>query len=163
MPPAVVRKIDGRSGMLQPVVETALDLVSIRSYGNLENAGDDEIIAAVSDYFELEPGELHEQVVEARIFDALIGNDQRRDHESLFMPSEGRIALVGHDRAFPSSGEVIPETPCSPMPPDLVSGLMMLDREELRTHLGKHLSNRQIDALLQRRDRVLAVCNIENK
>jgi len=159
IPTTVARVVDGKAGMLQPVVETALDLVSIRSYGKLETADADEIIAAVSDYFELEPGELQEQVVEARVFDALIGNTTRRGYERLFIPAEGRIALVGHDCAFPSSGEATPMTPCSPMPPDLTSGLMMLDREELRTHLGDYLSNAQIDALLERRDRVLAVCN----
>ena len=97
-------------------------------------------------------------MIEARVFDALIGNPGRSAHERLFIPSEGRIALVDHERAFPTTGEITPTKPCNPMPPDLVSGLIMLEREELRANLGDYLSREQIDAMLQRRDRILESC-----
>ena len=44
------------------------------------------------------------------------------------------------------------------MRPDLVLGLQTLDRDELRTSLGNDLSLTQIDALIERRDRLLVAC-----
>ena len=160
VPVVVARSIDGDRGVVRPVLESAIDLVSIRSYGNLENAEIAEIVTAVADYFELDAHELEEQVIEASVFNALIGNPVRQDFQSLFIPAEGRVALVDHERAFPTTDEV--ETAlregCRPMPPDLFVGLAMLDREELRAGYSEYLSLAQIDALLTRRDRILDAC-----
>jgi len=130
----------------------------------LETAEPAEVIAAVADFYELEVNELEEQVIEARVFNALVGNSVRRDFQRLFIPAEGRVALVDHERAFPLSDEIEPAIAdgCRPMPPDLVLGLQTLDRDELRTSLGNDLSLAQIDALLERRDRLLVACRSSN-
>jgi len=70
------------------------------------------------------------------------------------------VALVDQDEAFGLSPEVDAElmNPCRPMPADLRIYLMELNVEELQEDLGELLNPAQIDAVLQRRDRVLELC-----
>lgn len=121
VPPAVVRAVDGRRGALRPVSETALDLVSVRGLQGLEGAPPEETIQAVAEAYGLSVQELKEQVVRARVFDGLIGNLGRTDVDKLFIPAEGRVALVDQDEAFGLSTDLDPAllNPCRPLPADL--------------------------------------------
>jgi hypothetical protein len=160
VPTVVVREEDGRRGALRPVAETALDLVSIRTYQALEGAPPEKTIKAVAEAYGLGFEELKEQVVRARVFDGLIGNLGRTDVDKLFVPAEGRVALVDQDEAFGLSPDLDAAllNPCRPIPADLRVYLMMLNAEELRSALGDNLTEGQIDAMLKRRDRVLELC-----
>jgi hypothetical protein len=97
VPTVVVREVEGRRGALRPVSETALDLVSLRSIQDLEGAPPEETIKAVAEAYRLGLEELKEQVIRARVFDGLIGNLGRTDLDKLFVPAEGRVALVDQD------------------------------------------------------------------
>ena len=160
VPAVVVREVDGRRGALRPVSETALDLVSLRGVQDLEGASPEEIIEAVAQAYGVGVEELKEQVVKARVFDGLIGNLGRTDVDKLFIPAEGRVALVDQDEAFGLSTDVDATlmNPCRPLPADLRIYLMELNAEELQDDLGDYLTGPQIDAVLQRRDRVLELC-----
>jgi len=163
VPVVVARRVDGKSGVLRPILESAIDLVSIRAYGNLDNADTPEIVAAVADFFELHQHELEKQVVEVTVLNALLGNSAREDIQNLFIPADGRIALVDHERAFPTTDDVAQAMSdgCDPMPAELTVMLTALDREELLPALADSLSADQIDALLARRDRILEMCATE--
>ena len=104
--------------------------------------------------------ELAAQVIRARIFDGLIGNQERPDIDKLFVPAEGRVALVDQDEAFGLSADLdaMLLAPCRPIPADLRIYLMMLSTEELQSTLGDYLTGSQIDAILKRRDRLLEIC-----
>jgi hypothetical protein len=160
VPVVVIRDVDGRSGALRSVLETAVDLVSIRSILDLEEATRAQIIQAVAGHYGVDADDLKEQVIRARAFEALIGNRERQDYARLFIPAEGRLALVDHERAFIPSPEIPAEIldGCGPMPPDMEVVLKSLDKEELEKGLGDYLSDAQIEALLERRDKVLEVC-----
>jgi len=160
VPVVVVREVDGRRGALRPLSETALDLVSVRDIQDLEGAPPEKTIAAVAEAYGLGLDELKEQVVRARVFDGLIGNLGRTDVDKLFIPAEGRVALVDQDEAFGLSTELDPAllNPCRPMPADLRIHLMELNTEELQEDLGEYLNDAQIGAVLKRRDKVLEAC-----
>ncbi len=160
VPPVVVREVDGRRGALRPVSETALDLVSVRGLQDLEGAEPEETIQAVAESYGLSVPELKEQVVRARVFDGLIGNLGRTDVDKLFIPAEGRVALVDQDEAFGLATDLDPAllNPCRPLPADLRIYLMELSADGLKDELGEYLTGPQIEAVLQRRDRVLEVC-----
>ncbi len=160
VPVVVERTVDGKAGALRAVIETAIDAVSLRSYQDLDDAEPAELIRSVSEEYGVPIDELEEQVIRARIFDALIGNLNRRETDKLFIPGEGRVALVDHERCFTPTTEIHPFllSNCSPMPADLEIELRSLDREELQANVGVYLTPAQIDSLLARRDRIVEAC-----
>ncbi|GMR22751.1 MAG: hypothetical protein BMS9Abin37_1121 [Acidobacteriota bacterium] len=119
-----------------------------------------ELIRHVSEEYGVPIDELEEQVIRARVFDALIGNLDRRDDDKLFIPGEGRVALVDHERCFTPTTEIHPFllANCSPMPADLENELRSLDQEELQANVGGHLTPAQIDFVLAGRDRIVETC-----
>ena len=160
VPPVVERKADGRTGALRAVEETAIDVISIRSSLNLEGARLDALIRAVAEKHGVAQSALEDQVRRARIFDGLIGVLNRQDVDALFVPGEGRVALVNHERAFGTSPEIRAVTleTCRPLPLDVEQTLRSLEKGELAEGLGQYLSGAEIDALLLRRDRLLRDC-----
>ena len=72
----------------------------------------------------------------------------------------GHVALVDHHEAFGATDEINTHIldNCRPLPADLDLALTSLGREELETNVGDCVSPAQIDALLARRDRLLANC-----
>jgi hypothetical protein len=160
VPVAVIREVDGRPGALRPLSETALDLVSLREMQHLEKATPEEIVETVAQAYGLDVADLEEQVVRARVLDGLMGNLGRADVDKLFIPAEGRVALVDQDEAFGLSTDLDPTLldPCRPLPADLRIYLMELDAEGLQEDLGAYIDPAQIDAILKRRDRVMELC-----
>jgi hypothetical protein len=160
VPTVVVREVDGRRGALRPLAETALDLVSVRTVQKLEGSPPEETIEAVAQAYGVGLQELREQVIGARVLDGLIGNLDRPDVDKLFLPGEGRVALVDQDEAFGLSTEIDPVLlePCRPMPADLHVYLGMLSAESLEDDLGDLINAAQIEAILKRRDRVMELC-----
>lgn len=159
--PVVVEKtVDGKPGALRAVIETAIDAVSLRSYQGLDDAEPAELIRSISERYGVPIDELEDQVIRARVFDALIGNLNRRDNDKLFIPGEGRVALVDHVRCFTPTTEIHPFLleNCTPMPADLENELRSLDQEELQTNVGGYLTPAQIDSVLARRDRIVEAC-----
>jgi hypothetical protein len=140
VPVTVIRKIDGERGSLQSWVEGAIDQEEAEAY-DLELFDTDAMAR------QLDTGE---------IFDALIGNFDRGPNDHLCPVNRQRLLLIDHSRAFSTSSELTGEDGKSlAVDPQLRAALRGLDRESLDGLLGDLISDRQIEALLLRRDKIL--------
>jgi len=161
-PVTVPRKVDGQDGAAWIFLESAIDLESIRQ----------------SERWELLEG-LEPQIGRACVFAALVGLRRGERHEAgkMLLPMERRIMLADNTKAFPTSTEVADiladdyETwdrdgeakrfrwpVCPHLDASLASGLSSLTLQELRKNVGQYLSKQQMEALLTRRDLILATC-----
>jgi hypothetical protein len=140
VPATVVREIDGRLGSLQWWVQGAVDREAAEAY-HLEIYHSEEARA---------------RLAEGEIFDALIGNSDRKPDDVLCRLEGGEVFLIDHSRAFPVSPEVHWNTSDRPpIPAPLAAALEGLERNELERELGDLLTAEQLDALLARRDGIL--------
>jgi hypothetical protein len=140
VPATVIREIDGQRGSLQSWVEGAVDQEAAEAY-DLELFDSDAI---------------GKQLVRGQVFDALIGNFDRKPNDHLCLVNQDRLLLIDHSKAFSTS----PELPWDEdnslwVDPQLLAELRSLDRDSLGKLLGDLISDRQIEALLQRRDGIL--------
>ena len=141
VPVTVLRDFDGQSGSLQAWVDGALDQETAAGY-NLDFFSSDSKLS---------------QLGKARVFDALIGNDARKPADILALVREGTVLLIDHSKAFSTS----PDLPdglggLPPLPASLTKALAGLDRKAVSAELGELISAAQIEALLTRRDKILA-------
>lgn len=145
VPVSVTRKIEGKDGGLQILMESAFDLVWLKEQKIVEEAAE----------------EYKEQVEKAYIFEALLDVVDRPDEGIMVLPDERRIMLSGSTLAFSHSPKIqesfLPEIKY-PIDPALENNLRTLSREELKKNLKDYLSDGQIDALLKRRDQILELC-----
>ena len=142
VPVTVERELDGRQGSLQMWMQQAIDASQIETYGAQH----------------LLEG-LEAEIMQARVFNALIGGVERADFGKMLLPRERRIMLADSTKAFPLSvdvDELLPED-CF-VSPDLELGMRSLDAASLQESTGAYLSTAQIEALLERRDAILAAC-----
>lgn len=139
VPATVIREIGGRKGSLQWWVEGAVDLEAAKSYGLT---------------FQQSETTDHE-LAQGKVFDALIGNHARKPSDIVCLTNGERVFLIDHSRAFSESPDLDPDDGAS-LTPDLAQALRSLDRKSLGKELGDLLSERQIEALLERRDKILA-------
>jgi len=90
-------------------------------------------------------------------FDALIGNAKRSTDNLGYDRSLTRLRLRGFDDAFGTEAlHVNPQAEPPKLPPALRGALVALDRSTLESSLDGTLSRREIDALLARRDTIVA-------
>ena len=160
VPVAVLRGSGRKAGVLRVIVESAIDAVSIKSYRDLSGKSEEEIVEIVSAEYGVEAAGLQVQVNAAWLFDALIDNLHREDFAVLFVPGDGRLALVNHEAAFGLETAVdasIAER-CRGYEKRVETALKLLDRNELMSELGPYLTGSQIDALLARKDALLELC-----
>jgi hypothetical protein len=140
VPVTVIRELDGQSGSLQTWVEGAVDLEAAREY-NLD-LFDAAVVSA--------------QLAQGEIFDALIGNQDRGLDDILCRVGQHDLLLIDHSKAFSTSTEIGWDVGKSVnIDPELSAALQPLDRESLRENLGDLISERQIEAVLERRDKIL--------
>lgn len=140
VPVTVLRAVDGAPGSLQLWVEEAVDRETTVDYRLALWDGE-----AIGD-----------QLVRSAVFDALIGNHQRLPSDVLTLVSGKNVYLIDHSTAFSTRWELPTRTgPPLAVPPDFALALRELDRGALVGELGELLSESQIDALLERRDRIL--------
>jgi hypothetical protein len=141
VPVTVIRRIDGLSGSVQSWIERAVDQGAAKAY----------------DLPHYNTTSVREQLALGGVFDALIGNHYRQPSDILLPLSSGKIHCIDHSRAFSISSELIwsPKTTLS-LTPRLAAALRSLDRKSLLRDLGKLLNHQQIEALLIRRDKILA-------
>ncbi len=144
VPVTTLREIDGEEGSMQLWVEEALDQQDLDTYG-LTPAN---------------PASLQAQLQQARVFDALIGNYDRKRSDRLFLLESSRLLLIDHSRAFctdPRVDERLLSSTCR-IEPELRQALSALNAATLRRELGRYLSRVQRRALLARRDAILERC-----
>ncbi len=141
VPVTVLRTVDGQPGSLQAWVEGALDQETAEGY-NME-------------FFESE-GKTS-QLSLARVFDALIGNTDRKPADVLGLVNRDQVMLIDHSKAFSTSPELPSQLgPIGPLPETTVEALESLDPQTVERQLGSLLSEAQVEALLERRDEILA-------
>ena len=140
VPVTVLRTLEGRAGSLQAWVEGALDQETAEGY-NL-------------DFFDTKGKAA--QLALGKIFDALIGNASRKPADILSLVGREKVLFIDHSKAFSTSSDLpahVGQTLSIPAP--LTEALEGLDRKALDTQLGELISDVQIEALLERRDKIL--------
>jgi hypothetical protein len=115
---------------------------------------------------------LEAQVGTARIFTALVGTRDRADSAKMLLPTERRILVADNSKGFPLNADIedflvteiegIHFDPCA-LDASLEFELRELSVSRLTTLLGDLLSNEQILALIQRRDRIISACASRKK
>ena len=144
IPVAVLRRVDDRWGSVQAWVEAAVNQRAMSLYH-----------LAPRDQAEVE-----RQLRRGKIFDALIGLEQRDDSDVLVLLNDSRVFLVDQAQAFAPDADaaaILGDGPCALDEP-LRAALKRLGRGQLRAQLEPLLSKEQIDAVLKRRDAILAKC-----
>ncbi len=142
VPVTVIRDLDGGQGSLQLWVPGAVDQEAAEAYE-----------------LELYKTEVTDrQLALGEVFDALIGNHGREPSDILCLISGEQVFLIDHSEAFSLSPE-LPSNGGLSRPfrvnPGLAEALRSMDRRSLEAELGDLLSDGQIEALLERRDKIL--------
>ena len=155
VPVTVLREIDGKQGAISIWPEAAIDLPYIRDHGR----------------WELLQG-LESRVGTARIFTALVGTRDRADGAKMLLPPERRILVADNSKGFPLNPDVedflVTEIegfrfdPCA-LDAGLEFRLRTLKADRLTTLLGGLLSIEQIEALVQRRNRLISSCALREE
>jgi 3',5'-cyclic AMP phosphodiesterase CpdA len=141
VPVAVLRTIDGQRGSLQSWVEGAVDQEAAVAYG-LQFFKTDRAV---------------DQLAQAWFFDSLIGNQDRGPDDVLSLTQGGELHLIDHSKAFSTSSELDwDHEETVSIDPRLLTEIQTLDRQTLMRQVGDLISEQQIDALLARRDKILA-------
>jgi len=139
VPVTVLRRLDGTKGSAQEFIEDAVDQLSVEAY-RLEP---------------LDPELLRRQLAEARVFDMLIGNPERKPTDILYAPGDGGLRLIDHSKAFCAGARIRRgDTPLE-IEPGLREALAGLDDAWAALQLGHLLDEQEIAALLERRDLLL--------
>ncbi|HSF16717.1 MAG TPA: hypothetical protein VLK65_14305 [Vicinamibacteria bacterium] len=138
VPPTVVRTVDGVPGSLQLWVDGC------------------RLFADVRDETPAEPERWERQISRMKVFDNLISNWDRSDRDYLVDSGWG-IVLIDHSQAFLSTNELSPNPDQIPERFDkrLVEEIRALEPDALRFKFGRLLMERQVDAILARRDVLL--------
>lgn len=94
-------------------------------------------------------------------FDALIDNRGRSFDRFLYDADEATLFLAGHGAAFGTSTQLPKalEAPLTRTGAELRSRLQSLDEQNVTAAIGELVGSRGVKALLQRRDRILALAN----
>ena len=142
VPATVVRRINGHVGSLQLWVENAVS----------ERNRQDE------DLQPLDPESFERQRALVSVFDVLIHNLDRNSTNLLVTTDDWRLWMIDHAHAFAYTVERPPglEEEDLLLDADLVESLRSLDSETLRDELEGLLDDAQIDAMLARRDLIVA-------
>jgi hypothetical protein len=141
VPATVKRDVNGQTGILQVRPERWVTQADVEEK-SLQQGG----WCALSTQFQL-----------MYAFDALIGNEGRT-RERILYDGEWMLLLTGHEQAFATS-KALPRHLRAPVPqlgPEMRRRLSMLDKSGLAQALGDLLKDRERDAVLARRDLLLA-------
>ena len=95
--------------------------------------------------------------------DALLGNDARTGESIRYDRSTWLMYLTGHGAAFPTSQNMprYLENTVLKLPATLHARLARLDEDRVEQTLGSYLGDRQIRALLERRDEMIETWPVE--
>lgn len=96
------------------------------------------------------------QVFKMRMFDNLIHNIDRNLGNSL-ITDDWQLRLIDHSRSFRKATSLREPDQLARFSRSMLEAMARLDRTTLREHLGRYITIFQIDALLERRDRLLAL------
>jgi hypothetical protein len=135
VPPSVERQLQGHTGAAQLWVEGVTSLSAAATRGAPEGA------------------DWQGQVVRMSMFDNLIGNAER-NMGNMLRDDAGNLVLIDHSRAFADRTEL--PSNLGRIDRGLWSKIEGLTRSRLDAALGAWLSEKEIEAILGRRDRMRA-------
>lgn len=141
VPPTVERRIDGRVGSLQLWVEDAMTQLDRKQKG-------------------LEPPDVdrwNQQMHNVRLLHQLTYNTDHQNIRNVLMDSSFRVYAVDSSRAFHVQVELLTPGDLVRFSRSVLQRLETLDRNTLKEHLGPWVGGMQIDGLLRRRDKILAI------
>lgn len=138
VPATVERVISGERGSLTIWVENAITEQERRDQNRLPP----------------DPEAWSRQVFKMRMFDNLIHNVDRNLGNSL-ITDDWQLRLIDHSRSFRKATTLREPDQLARFSRSLLDAMARLEKGELRAKLGKYITVFQIDALLERRDRLL--------
>jgi hypothetical protein len=144
VPVTVLRKVDGRRGAAQVWVRGGRDRTQI---SDTEIAGVDEALKPL--------------LARARVFNALIGLEERLDFGKVVLPTvPPRVVVVDNGVSFRVDSEIetLRKEGCGPVGAAFLQALGTLEAKAMKKELGDLLSKAQLSAILQRRDEILRLC-----
>lgn len=141
VPPTVPREYKGEKGSLQLWVENAISLQEAMGEG-----------MEASD-----PERFTREKTEMNLFDGLIHNIDRGAYNILLDRAEGRLHLIDHSRSFRLDRRLpeMIEDWKAPVRAGLIARLKLLDLPVLKSLVGDCLTDKQLEAILKRRDLLL--------
>ncbi len=156
IPPTVEREFKGQRGSLQLWVEKEYSLLEVM----------DKNIPLPSTGPEADNWEKRKYI--SRVFDALIANEDRTQ-QNTFYTSDWRTILIDHSRSFRSEEKYTKHLlfglnplradsralPFRKLPRALVEKIKALNFDSLKQAVGPYLSDREIRAVLARKDLIL--------
>jgi len=130
-----------------------------RDQGSLQIWADSMMPEAVRYAKKIAPPDVeawNQWLFKVRLFDNLIYNVDR-NLEHLLITNDWRVILIDHSRSFRTQSELKEPKPLTRFSTSLLDGIAKLDEKTMRARMGDYLSALQIKAVLQRRDRILAL------
>jgi hypothetical protein len=94
-------------------------------------------------------------MAKVQLFDNLIYNIDRHAN-NIYITKDWNIILIDHSRSFRSFSELRTESDLRRFSRSMLAALEKLDRETLQQKMSKYLDGGQIDAVLARRDAIVA-------
>jgi hypothetical protein len=99
----------------------------------------------------------NQQMYKVRLFHQLIYNTDHNNVRNILLDPDFRIYVIDNSRAFRTHEQLMSEKDLSRFSRSLLDALRRLEPVSLAAKLGPWLGQPQIDALLKRRDRILAL------
>jgi hypothetical protein len=147
VPPAVARRIDGRMGALQMWVEGVMTEDDRQEKG-LQPKGPRQVIF------------LHNQIHCVRLFHQLMYNTDYRNAENVLVDPDFRLYVIDASRAFRIQQELLSPDDLQCFSRRALERLKALDRDSIEAAMGKWLDDRQVEGLLERRDKILTLVKV---
>lgn len=141
VPATVERRIDGRVGSLQFWVENAMTQLERKQKG-------------------LEPPDLdlwNQQMHKVRLLHQLTYNTDHQNIRNVLLDPSFRVYAVDSSRAFHVQVELLQPGDLVRFSRRVVARMEALDKATLKEHLGPWLGGMQIDGLIARRNKILAI------
>ena len=143
-------------GLVPPTVERKLG----RTTGSLQMWVEGAMTEADRKQRRLAPPDLrawNEQMYRVRLLDQLSFNTDYRNIRNVLVDGSFRVYAIDSSRAFQVYADLIAEKELLRFPRAVLEAMKALDEPTLHAKLGRWLSGPQIDTLLKRRDKILAV------
>jgi hypothetical protein len=140
VPPTVERKVRGQRGAMQLWIEEAMTEFDRRQRGLKAD----------------DPVQWNRQMHKVRLFHQLTYNTDFNNIRNILVTQDFRIFAIDHSRAFRLHEELMGEADLERFSRSVLDRLASLDEKLLKQGLGRWLTKRQIAALLERADLILA-------
>jgi hypothetical protein len=96
----------------------------------------------------------NQQQLKMRLFDALLYNWDRHTN-NILITKDFQLRLIDHSRAFLDYSEPRKAAELTRFSRSLLAGIEKLTLDSLKARIGRHIEVRKLNAILQRRDKIL--------